>query len=605
MKEFDVDLEPVGRRTTLPAGSTLLAAAQAAGVALIAVCGGSGLCQECRVRLISGQLTPPSLVEEDSLSPDQLAQGYRLACQAEPVSDVKIEIPPESLTAPQRLQVEGQGEAVELDPAVTAVDLHLPAPALTDLRDDLTRLKDTLAGQGLPPIELELPVLNRFSEVMRSQGWQVRLGRRYDGRAAGVLPPHAGLFGLAVDVGTTKLAVYLVNLETGQVTAKAGAMNPQIGYGEDVVSRIAYANQGADHRQTLHDRLVETLNSVLAGLCIEAGIAMAQVVDAVVVGNTAMHHLFAGLPVTQLGEAPYVPAVTDPLDLPVEQVGLDLAPGARVHLPPNIAGYVGADHVAMLLATRAWQLPGVVVALDIGTNTEISLSTGGRLLSCSCASGPAFEGAHISAGMRAAPGAIERIQRIKGEWRLSTIDNQPPVGICGSGILDAVSEMLQAGVIDGRGLLRKDYPGVQPSNRGGAFILVPTEASGGGGPIAVTRKDVNEIQLAKAAIRAGVEILLLEAGLHAQDIDTFIVAGAFGTYLSLPSAVRIGMFPNLPTDRFQQVGNAAGIGACQMLLSLHKRAEARQIHKRVEYIELTTHPAFSDTFVTALSLEVG
>jgi uncharacterized 2Fe-2S/4Fe-4S cluster protein (DUF4445 family) len=603
MEKFNVDLQPVGRRVSVPAGESLLSAAQAAGIALIAICGGEGLCQECRVRLISGKLTPLTLVEEDSLEPADLKNGFRLACQASPLSDVKIEIPPESLTASQRLQVDGQEEAVELDPQVIPVEVTLPPPSLADLRDDLSRLREGLVSLDHFTLSIGLPVLVQFSERMRSQSWQGRLAMGRDGQVVSVLPSSLPLFGFAVDVGTTKLAAYLVNLEDGVISGRQGAMNPQIGYGEDVVSRIAYANQGESHRHTLQTRLVETLNNLLADLCAVARVTQGQVVDAVVVGNTAMHHLFAGLSVRQLGQAPYVPALTEAVVLPASQVGLALAPGANVYLPPNIAGYVGADHVSMLLATHAWEMPGVTLALDIGTNTEICLSTGERLLCCSCASGPAFEGAHIQAGMRAAPGAIERVQTIQGSLQLSTIDGQPPVGLCGSGILDVVAELLANGVIDVRGVFHKNAEGVVSTERGGAYLLVPAQKSGHHTDILVTRKDVNEIQLAKAAIRAGVEILLIEAGLKAQDIEHFIVAGAFGTYLYLPSAVRIGMFPDLPHERFHQVGNAAGIGACQMLVSRTRRAMATEILKRMEYIELTTHPQFSDTFVDMMALK--
>ncbi len=584
-------------------GQTLLAAAQQAGVALVAVCGGSGLCQECRVRVERGRLTPLTLIEEAAFTQEELNQGYRLACQAEPLSDVKLEIPPESLSAVQRLQVEGQQVTLDLNPIVTPLDLELPRPGLDDLRADSVRLRDTLASANAPACSLELPVMVQFSERMRSQNWKARLARHRNGNVVSVLPYQDHIYGFAVDIGTTKVAAYLVDLESGHTVAKQGAMNPQISYGEDVVARIAYANQGSGHRKTLQSRVVDTLNTLLRDLRIEANVQMEQVVDAVVVGNTAMHHLFAGLPVTQLGEAPYVAAVTEPLDLPAREIGLELAPGAFVHLPPNIAGYVGADHVSMLLATRAWQQPGVTIALDIGTNTEISLTHKGRILSCSCASGPAFEGAHISAGMRAAPGAIERVQIKQNELLLATIDHKAPVGICGSGILDAVAEMLSNDIIESRGVLRKNAPGVVLKDRGAAFMLVPAADSGNGSDILVTRKDVNEIQLAKAAIRGGVEILLLDAGLKYQDIDNFIVAGAFGTYISLPNAVKVGMFPDLPADHFHQVGNAAGIGACQMLVSRQMREEALGILNTAEYIELTTHPAFADIFVRAISFE--
>ena len=276
-----------------------------------------------------------------------------------------------------------------------------------------------------------------------------------------VLTPGDRLFGLAVDIGTTKLAAYLVDLATGHTVAKTGEMNPQIGYGEDVISRIGYCAEHADGRIVLQARLVETLNTLVTQLCHEAGATQPQIVDAVVVGNTAMHHLFAGLPVDQLGRAPYVAAVSDPLDLRAADLGLVLAPGASVHLPANIAGFVGADHVAMALATGAWEeTDRCVVALDIGTNTEVTLTRGGRIWCCSCASGPAFEGAHIQDGMRAAPGAIERVQIGEdGKPHLKTIGDQPPVGICGSGILDAVSELLRTGIIDRKGAFQAGAPG--------------------------------------------------------------------------------------------------------------------------------------------------
>jgi len=326
-------------------------------------------------------------------------------------------------------------------------------------------------------------------------------------------------------------------------------------------------------------------------------------VDAVVVGNTAMHHLFAGLPVAQLGAAPYVPAVGEALDIQAREVGLELAPGAYVHLPPNIAGYVGADHVAMLLAAGvAHKKDRTVVALDIGTNTEITLTHQGRMVSCSCASGPAFEGAHIHDGMRAAPGAIERVQINGDEVRIHTINHQPAVGICGSGILDAISEMIAAGIVDRRGAIHKNHPAIRTANGRSELVLAHGEKTGHGKDVVVTRKDVNEIQLAKGAIRAGVEILLEVVGLAGDDqaIDEFIVAGAFGTYIDLESAIRVGMFPDIPIERFQQVGNAAGTGARQMLVSTEQRRSAQAMVGELEYVELSAHPDFINEFSHAL-----
>jgi uncharacterized 2Fe-2S/4Fe-4S cluster protein (DUF4445 family) len=526
---FRIDFEPLGRRGEIRPGQTLLEAAQAAGLGLASVCGGIGTCEECRVRLIAGKLTPPNLVEEATLGKDSLAAGLRLACQAQALSDVKLDIPPESLTSSQRLQLEGQETSLTPRPAVT----------------------------------------------------------------------NPGAHGLAVDIGTTKLAAYLIALESGKTVAKAGAMNPQVAYGEDVISRIAFSGREPGGAKKLQAVLMETLNRLVREMCIQADLPVERILDAVLVGNTAMHHLAAGLPVEQLGVAPFAPASLLPLNFPAASVGLDLGPAANVYLPPVIAGYVGADHLAMLLATQpAWSGSSAhrnVLALDIGTNTEIALISAGKISCCSCASGPAFEGAHIHEGMRAAPGAIERARWSDGALLWQTIDGLPPVGICGSGILDVVAALQDGGLVKPTGAL------LAGSEAG--FVLVPKSQAGIDRDLLVTRKDIHEIQLAKSAIRAGVEILLEQAGLKASDLDEFIVAGAFGTYLDLRSAVRVGMFPDLPMERFKQVGNAAGVGARQMLVSVDRRREAERIAGEVDYLELTSRPAFTSLFMHHLLLK--
>lgn len=523
---FNVDFEPLGRRGKAHPGQSLLEVARAAGVGLASVCGGVGTCEECRVRLATGKLTPPTMIEQAVLSATDLAAGFRLACQGAPLSDVKLDIPPESLTAPQRLQLEGMETDLTPRPAITQPDAY----------------------------------------------------------------------GLAVDIGTTKLAAYLIRLETGETIAKSGAMNPQISYGEDVISRIAYASHEQGGAKKLQVILVMTLNRLLDELCSEAHIPASQVMDAVLVGNTAMHHLFAGLPVEQLGHAPFSPATTRPLTIPANELGLSLGSGANVYLPPVIAGYVGADHIAMLLATEAWKSSQTRIALDIGTNTEISLIANGRITCCSCASGPAFEGAHIHAGMRAAPGAIERARWSEGHILWQSIGNQLPVGICGSGILDIVAAMQDGHLVKSTGALQ--------TGEGSEYVLVPAAETGISHNLVVTRKDVHEIQLAKSAIRAGLETLLEQAGLASADLDEFIIAGAFGTYLDLRSAIRVGMFPSIPLERFRQVGNAAGVGAKQMLISVDKRREAETLTGEIGYVELTTRSSFTSLFIKNLVLEV-
>jgi uncharacterized 2Fe-2S/4Fe-4S cluster protein (DUF4445 family) len=593
---FAIELQPVGRHAHISAGQTLLDATQVAGVELVAVCGGTGTCATCRVRVMSGELTPVTANEEFELSVKDLNTGYRLACQAKPLSDVRLDIPPESLTTPQRTQVEGREIEIELDPVVRPITVQLPAPDLFDLRSDVTRLQ---AALGDASISIEYAALTSLSDRLREYQWSARLARR-GSTVIAVLPAATRLIGLAVDVGTTKLAAYLVDLEQGHTVARLGAMNPQIAYGEDVISRIAYCNRHADGRAILQRKLIETLNTLIGEMCREASVTRNQIVEAVIAGNTAMHHLLAGLPVQQLGTSPYVAVISDALEVRATDIGLDLAPGASIYLPPNIAGFVGADHVSMLLATDIAQTDKTVVALDIGTNTEITVAHRGQLVCCSCASGPAFEGAHITAGMRAAPGAIERVQITDGALHVHTIGQQPPVGICGSGILDAIAEMLKAGLLNSRGIFNKDQPRVRVRDNKAEFVLTLASFSGHGHEVLITRSDVNEIQLAKSAIRVGIDVLLAECGITADDIDEFIVAGAFGTYLDLDSAIRIGMFPDLPRERFQQVGNAAGTGARQMLVSAQRRRLAQDLAQRDRYIELTTYPDFTQRYVAAL-----
>ena len=600
-KTFWVTLEPIGQRVRAIHGTTVLDIARQAGVEVVAVCGGNGTCGACKVIPIEGQFSPISLLERESLQPAELQAGLRLACQMTVLSDSRVQFPPESLATLQRLQLEGQETLVAPQPVVQKIEFHLSAPSLSDLRADDTRLMDDLAAKGFSPSTLSPALFPDFSEKLRAQNWKGTLVLNQD-EIISVLPAQTALYGYAVDVGTTKIAGYLVNLESGQTIAAGGVTNPQIAYGEDVISRIEYTERHADGRTLLQQVLVEALNKLLINLCAQTGVTILQVVDGVVVGNTAMHHLLLKSPVHSLGVAPFVASISQPLTLPAREIGLELAPGAYLYLPPNIAGFVGGDHVAMLLATRASTQNQTVMALDIGTNTEISLIHHGRHLTCSCASGPAFEGAHIRDGIRAIPGAIERVRLAGKTVQVQTIQNKPAIGICGSGILDVIAELRKEDLLDARGSFRKEDARLRRENGQTEFVLVPAEHTGHGRDIAISRKDVNEIQLAKAAIRSGIEALLKEAGIPAEAIDLFLIAGAFGTYLDIGSAIRIGMFPPLPLARFQQVGNAAGSGARMMLLSATQRAEAEGMIEPIEYVELTTVPDYTDIYMNAIGL---
>ena len=626
MSHFHLDFEPVGRRGPCRADQTLLDAARELGVALTSDCGGQGICGQCRVQRVEGQLSELAWAEQDLLTAEELADGYRLACTAYPLSDCKLAVPPESLSAPMRVQVAGIDAAVELAPAVRAYLVQLQPPTLHEpVADAASLLAQLRHVYGLDVQRCDLAVLRDLSPTLRAHHWRCQAVVRGDeviavrpvptpvdhGPTDSMTPdigdrspftahrsplPAPRTLGLAVDLGSTSLAGYLVDLETGATLASQGAMNPQISFGEDIISRVVYAHKHADGAQQLRRAVLDALNQLAGSLCAEAGANRDDILDAVIVGNTAMHHLLLGLPTRQLTSAPFVPVVDQSLDLSARAAGLELAETAALHILPNIAGFVGADHVAMLLATEPEWQGRTAIALDVGTNTEISLALpDGRLSSVSCASGPAFEGYHIKDGTRARPGAVERVRIDGGDVRIGTIDDEPASGICGSGILDAVAQLRLAGVLNEAGRMELgSHPHVREANGDREFVLVP--AAGGGRGVSISQHDVREIQLAKASIQTGIELLLAEHGVALDQIERFIIAGAFGAYIDVPNAVAIGMFPDLPAGRFLQVGNAAGAGAKLAVLSTAMRAHAQALRSRISYLELATHPRFARSF---------
>jgi len=596
---YTVDFEPIGRRIEAEEGESLLEIAQRGGIGLAAVCGGVGTCGRCVIQLMSGTLSPPREEERTRLGANRLAQGFRLACQAHVASDCKVNVPPSSLTTAQRTQVEGRGQEVPLDPLVQSYTLQLSPATRQDLRSDATRLCDALQALGLGCLRVDLAAAQRLPSILRNHEWQVTAAVMHD-KVVAVLPPSNPPLGIAVDLGSTKLAGYLVDLTNGDVLAAQGMMNPQIAYGEDVMARLTHAVQRADGARQLQDVIVRGLDDLACALCRQAKQAPEDVIEAVIVGNTAMHHLLLGLPTAQLGTAPYVAALSEPCDLLGRDIGLTFAPDVSVHILPNIAGFVGADHVAMLLGSGIYRAEDVVMGLDIGTNTEVALKVGERLYTCSTASGPAFEGAHIAAGMRAAPGAIERVWIEDGKVYYQAIDGHLPVGLCGSGILDAVGQLRKIGVLDERGAMSLDHPRARLGERGPEFVIVPRSESGDGKDIVLSRADVSEIQLAKGAMRAGAEVLMQEAGITVSDLERVVIAGAFGSYIDVDNALRVGMFPPLPPDRFEQVGNAAGVGARLVLISRAQRALAAEIALQAEYVELTNDPRFTMAFTEAM-----
>lgn len=601
MKTHLVEFEPIGRRGQFPSGETLLSCAHNLGVGISSICGGQGVCDSCKIRLIEGAVSKPTKHELELFSSNDIRTGWRLACQTHILGDCKVSIPTESMTTVQRIQVEGMEVRCKLQPSVKTYAVSLTPPSLTDPRGDAERLLYSVNRKLHSPHVVDFAVLRTLPVHLRSWNWKCRVATRGK-EVIGILPCKSRQIGLAVDLGTTKIAIYIIDLLSGKTLASKGILNPQINYGEDVVTRIKHASSSSEKARQLQQLVVEALNQVAAEMCSGVDHSIEDILDIVVVGNTAMHHLFLGLPVDQLARSPFVPAVSRSLDVKARELGLNAAAGAYVHLLPNIAGFVGADHVAALLGSNTAKSEGATLLIDIGTNTEISLIQNGKIRTVSCASGPAFEGGHIKSGMRAVPGAIERLRIKNGTVIFQTIGGVPPLGICGSGAVDALAQLYLAGIIDEGGKMSHNHPGVRIEKGLSEFVLIEEDIENHRPPIFFTQQDVREIQLAKAAIRTGIQVLLEAGGLSEEQINQVVLAGAFGNYIDISSAVSIGMLPALPLKRFRQIGNAAGIGAKLALISMDKRAQADHIASKVIYIELASVTNFSKIFTQATYL---
>jgi uncharacterized 2Fe-2S/4Fe-4S cluster protein (DUF4445 family) len=599
--DHQIELQPVGRRGSCHAGETLLACAHRLGVELAGLCGGLGKCRSCKIRVMEGRFSEATPAERKAFTEEELENGWRLACQAYQQDDCRVNVPPESLGMQQRLQVEGRDMDVPLDSPIKSFACKLEPPSLAKPVADAENLLEKISALG--PIHLDIRVLTDLSSRLREWNWDVT-AHIQDRELVSVSPPGFRPLGLAVDLGSTKIAAYLIALDTGERLGSKAIINPQISKGEDIITRINFVIRSPDGRTLMANLAREALMELARDLCAETGAETGDILEAVIVGNTAMHHMMLGLPVRQLAVSPFVPAVRGDLNVKARDIGLDFAPGARVYLPPNIAGFVGSDHVAVLMATaEEWAHENVII-LDIGTNTEISVKTWEKITSASCASGPAFEGYQIRDGMRASPGAIEKVYLWGEDVGYKTIDDAAPTGICGSGILDAVSQLYLSGVLDKGGRIRKgSHSRVVDKNGQLEFILVPQEEGRRGPEISITQKDVREIQLGKAAIQAAIEILMEREVISPKEIDRVIIAGAFGSYIDISNAIAIGLLPSLPLSRFHQVGNAAGTGAKLFLLSSAKRKMVGDLLSRVRYLELAGTPEFGKAFTRACLLE--
>ncbi|MDA7963246.1 ASKHA domain-containing protein [Ruegeria sp.] len=629
---------PSGKRGHFPVGTPILTAARQLGVDLDSVCGGRGICSKCQITPSYGEFPKHGVtVSEDALSEwnaveqrydDKrgLKPGRRLGCQASVQGDVVIDVPPESQVHRQVVRKAAAARAITMDPATRLYFVVVEEPDMHSPTGDLERLERALREQWkIEAVTADLSLMSKLQPVLRKGKWEVTVAvhkghKDSVARVVEIWPGlhEQGLYGLAIDLGSTTIAAHLTDLETGEVKASSGLMNPQIRFGEDLMSRVSYSmmNPGGDKEMTKAVR--EAINDLATSIAEEAGIDAALIVETVFVCNPVMHHLLLGLDPVELGQAPFALATSESMSLPAREMDLTtMNPRAQVYILPCIAGHVGADCAAVALSEEPGKSEDLVLIVDVGTNAEILLGNTSRVLACSSPTGPAFEGAQISSGQRAAPGAIERIEidpvtkeprfRIIGSEKWSDEDGFDQdiattgiTGICGSGIIEAVAEMRIAGLLDESGLIgsaaQTGTARSIPEGRTHAYLI--HDASAEGGPrITVTQGDIRAIQLAKSALYAGARLLMDE--MEVDKVDRVVLAGAFGAHISTKHAMVLGMIPDAPLEKVSSAGNAAGTGARIALCNIGSRAEIERVVREITKIETAIEPKFQDHFVAA------
>ena len=589
---------PGGKRAEFKRGVSILEAAESIDLKIESACGGQQKCGMCKV-IPTGNLSKLTQDELRLLTEEEVEQGYRLACAATIQGDVTITVPVESRMMEQRLQIEGIEQPVSLDPAVRKYIVELPVATLEDIRTDKERILERIKEVFGLDLEIEYGVYKQLPGAIRDGEWTVSVAVWNGKRTLSVEPGvvrHA--YGVAVDVGTTKIAGYLLNLRNGEVIGKEAIVNPQIKYGEDVVSRISYATDADKNLERLQTSVIDAVEQIIKDTCAEAGVETRHIYEIVVVGNTVMQHLLLGVSPKYVGRSPYC-AVLGSGDFRASDIGLKA--NANLHTFPVIGGFVGGDHVSAILATKMNESEEMSMLMDIGTNTEIAIGNKEDMISCSCASGPAFEGFYIKHGMRASSGAIEHVEINPEtfEVRYRTIEGVRPRGLCGSGLIDLLAELLKTGVMDSTGKLNPEIESnrITTNNDEVEFVVAWERETGIDSDVVITQRDIRELQSAKAAMRAGAEILMLKKGIKEADIDVFYIAGAFGSYVEPANARIIGMYPDVDLERVKIVGNAAGSGAKLALISGEERAHAEEIAKKVRYIELAAEPKFTRCYM--------
>ena len=608
-KKVSIEFRPHDKVTRVPSGMTIFNAANWIGLPIDSTCGAKGTCGKCKVRILHGN-NGATAADRRIFSEEELADGWRLSCRSEANSDVVCHVP--RLMGNPKAALMGFARHVILNANVYKIPLTLTPPSLEDQRSDYSRIREALEPEGYA-IEASLNLLRNLPGVLRRSQWQVTavvVGNELVSVEEGDTSNRA--YGLAFDIGTTTVVGMLIDLNSGAPVAVRSTLNGQAVQGADVISRISYTMLNEDGLSELNEVILRTLNNLISQLLEEGQVSPHEVYEVVTAGNATMQHLFLGVDPEAIGLEPFIPAVEDMVQASAQEVGLEILPQAQVHCLPYLGAYVGADLVAGLLATGLAQNEGVRLLVDVGTNGEIILGSAARTVATAAPAGPAFEGAQIQDGMRASEGAIEAVTITQAGIDLQVIGDVPPIGLCGSGLLDAVAQLRLSGLMlpSGRFVKANEaYEMVAPelarriiTDEEGrrSFVLAWPEESGGDKAIVLTQRDVRELQFAKGSIAGGIDVVMQELGIENEDLVEIFLAGSFGSYINPQSARIIGLVPPVPVERIKAVGNAAGEGAKIALLSFRERMVARSLPEIVEYHELSGRGDFNDSFLAVL-----
>jgi uncharacterized 2Fe-2S/4Fe-4S cluster protein (DUF4445 family) len=588
-------------------------AAQALGVDVSTLCAGKGTCGKCKIRVMGNAGVNLERTESElkHLSKDEILTGIRLACLTKLKESVVIYVPLRSRIGSQRLQTEGLDIPVKLNPLVRKYHVNMPIPKLHDTRADEDRLLTALNEQHkLPLLGFDFGVYHNLPITLREAGWDttaVVWKNQIIALESGDTSDRC--YGLAVDIGTTKLAGFLINLKSGVVASVAARMNPQIPYGEDIMSRITHVMMGGwDAVYELQKAVISGINEIIEECCNNAAVKPEEIYELNFVGNTVMQLLFLGVWPRYVALSPYPPVIRRGVDVKASTLGLMAHPRANAHYLPVIGGFVGADNVAVILASKMLESDEMIMAIDVGTNTEIDLGNRNLVMADSCASGPAFEGMEIKFGMRATTGSIEKISIDPDTFEVyyKTIEDAPPIGICGSGLVDALAEFLKTGLIKPRGNfvteLNERTDRLRKGPKVWEFVIAWKKETEIDTDIVITLGDIRELQKAKAAIHTGADLLMQRMGVSEDDISKLVVAGAFGNYINPESARVIGMYPEISLERIEFAGNLAGTGARMTLTSSEMREYAEEISSKVKYYELAVDENFQKEYINSLYL---